>query len=254
MTKCVLYPAIDILDGRCVRLRQGDYGQVSVYNDDPVKVARQWQAQGAAWLHVVDLDGARDGQPRHLDLLHAMAQATDLPIQYSGGLRTAETIAAALTAGAARVTLGTAAVADRALTLASLDRWGERIAISVDVRDGRLAIAGWLETAAESVTDFAHAMASLGAQTLIVTSVNRDGALVGADDALLASMRQSLPNVHLIGGGGVASLDDVLRLARLGLDGVVLGRALYERRISLPDALAALEQLEAQREGGNPRC
>src|SRR5579859_1112566 len=146
MTKCVLYPAIDILGGRCVRLRQGDYGQVSAFSDDPVQVARQWRAQGATWLHVVDLDGAREGQARHLDLLRAMAQVTGLPIQYSGGLRTAETIAAALTTGAARVTLGTAAVENRALTQASLDRWGERIAISVDVRGGRLAIAGWLQT------------------------------------------------------------------------------------------------------------
>jgi phosphoribosylformimino-5-aminoimidazole carboxamide ribotide isomerase len=247
MTKCVLYPAIDILGGRCVRLRQGDYGQVSAFSDDPVQVARQWRAQGATWLHVVDLDGAREGQARHLDLLRAMAQVTGLPIQYSGGLRTAETIAAALTTGAARVTLGTAAVENRALTQASLDRWGERIAISVDVRGGRLAIAGWLQTAADSVAVFTRAVVAMGAQTLVVTSVERDGALVGADDALLAHMRQALPTVRLIGGGGVASLDDALRLARLGLDGVVLGRALYERRISLPDAVVALAQLE---EGG----
>ncbi len=252
MNERILYPAIDILGGRCVRLRQGNYGDVSEFGDDPVQVARQWQSQGAQWLHVVDLDGAREGQPRHLDLLRAISAATDLPIQYSGGLRTTETIAAALKSGAARVALGTAAVQQRALVQASLDRWSDRIAISVDVRGGSLAIAGWLASVSESVSEFAETMANMGAATLIVTSVDRDGTLAGADSALLRSMRTALPAVRLIGGGGVASLEDVLRLTRLGLNGVLLGRALYENALSLPEAIQAIRSIEGIEAEENP--
>ncbi|HEX8983442.1 MAG TPA: 1-(5-phosphoribosyl)-5-[(5-phosphoribosylamino)methylideneamino] imidazole-4-carboxamide isomerase [Ktedonobacterales bacterium] len=246
MNERILYPAIDILGGRCVRLRQGNYGDVSAFGDDPMQVARKWQSEGATWLHVVDLDGARDGQPRHLDLLRAIAATTDLSIQYSGGLRTSETIAAALHAGAARVALGTAAVRQRALVQASFDQWGDRIAISVDVRAGSLAIAGWLASVSESVAEFADTMVMMGATTIIVTSVDRDGTLAGADDTLLRSMRTALPQVRLIGGGGVASLDDVLRLMRIGLHGVLLGRALYENALSLPEAIQAITDIEAE--------
>lgn len=248
MSERILYPAIDLLGGRCVRLRRGDFAQVSVFDDDPVRMARHWRDEGAEWLHVVDLDGAREGRPRHLDVLRAIAAETGLPIQFSGGLRTLDSIETALDAGAARVTLGTAAVQDRPLLLASLARWGERIAVSVDARGGHITIAGWLQSVSDTVADFAQAMAGLGARTLIVTNVDRDGTLAGADDALLASLRASLPEVRLLGGGGVASLDDVLRLIALGLDGVVLGRALYEGAISLPAALRALRAPAAAQE------
>lgn len=244
MSICTLYPAIDLLGGRCVRLAQGDFARVSVFGDDPVAMAAHWREQGAEWLHVVDLDGARDGAPRHLETLRAMAAATEAPIQYSGGLRKLAGVEAALEAGAARVTLGTAAVCDRPLLEACLARWGERIAVSLDVRGGRLAVAGWLQAVAAEPGAFAAEVVALGVRTLIITSVDRDGTLAGADDYLLRALRAGAPGVRLIGGGGVASLEDVARLAALGMDGVLLGRALYDGAIRLPEALAALAKEE----------
>jgi len=251
VSECILYPAIDLLGGRCVRLTRGDFAQVSVFGDDPVRMARHWRDEGAAWLHVVDLDGAREGEPRHLDLLRAMAAETGLPIQYSGGLRTLASIEAALVAGAARITLGTAAVQDHPLVEAALARWGERVAVSVDARGGHITIAGWLQSVADTAADFAAAMVALGVRTLIVTNVDRDGTLSGVDNALLAELRLALPDARLIGGGGVGSLDDALRLATLGLDGVLLGRALYEGAIRLPEALRAIAARTAQPVGAS---
>lgn len=245
MSERILYPAIDLLGGRCVRLTRGDFTQVSVFDDDPLRMARHWRDEGATWLHVVDLDGAREGEPRHLDVLCAMAAETGLPIQYSGGLRTLDSIKTALEAGAARVTLGTAAVLNRPLVEASLARWGERIAVSVDARGGHITIAGWLQSVTDTAADFAAAMVALGVQTLIVTNVDRDGTLAGVDDTLLAELRAALPSARLIGGGGVGSLDDALRLAALGLDGVLLGRALYEGAVRLPEALRAIAEQQS---------
>lgn len=245
MSDCILYPAIDLLGGRCVRLTRGDFAQVSVFDDDPIRMARHWRDEGGAWLHVVDLDGAREGEPRHLDPLRAMATETGLPIQYSGGLRTLASIETALEAGAARVTLGTAAVLDRPLLEAALARWGDRIAVSVDARGGHITIAGWLQSVTDTAADFAAAMVGLGVRTLIVTNVDRDGTLAGVDDKLLADLRTALPSVRLIGGGGVSSLDDALRLAALGVDGVLLGRALYEGAIHLPEALRAIAEQQS---------
>ena len=246
MSDCILYPAIDLLGGRCVRLLRGDFAQVSVFDENPVRMARHWRDEGAAWLHVVDLDGAREGEPRHLDVLRAMAAETGLPIQYSGGLRTLASIETALEAGAARVTLGTAAALNRPLLEAALSRWGERVAVSVDARSGHITIAGWLQSGSDTAADFATAMEALGARTLIVTNVDRDGTLAGVDSTLLADVRAAAPGVRLIGGGGIGSLDDVLRLATLGLDGVLLGRALYVGAIRLPDALRAIAALPGQ--------
>jgi phosphoribosylformimino-5-aminoimidazole carboxamide ribotide isomerase len=240
MSDCVLYPAIDLLGGRCVRLAQGDFARVSVFGDDPVAMARHWREQGAEWLHVVDLDGAREGEPRHLETLRAMFEATGALIQYSGGLRTVASVEAALAAGAARMALGTAAVRDRPLLEACLEHWSERVAVSLDVRGGCLAVAGWLQSVAEEPSAFAAEMVALGVRTLIITSVDRDGTLAGADDDLLQVLRAGAPGVRLIGGGGVASLADVTRMAALGMDGVLLGRALYDGAVSLPQALAAV--------------
>lgn len=233
-----LYPAIDLLGGRCVRLRQGDFEQVRVFDDDPVAVARRWQAAGATWLHVVDLDGARVGQPQHLSVLRAIADATGLPVQTGGGLRSEVDVAAALDAGATRVLLGTAAARDPQMLAACLERWGERIAVSVDFRGGQVTVAGWLETLAETTTDFARRMVGGAVRTLVLTNVERDGTLAGADTAFLATVRAELPTTSLIAAGGVASLDDVRALARAGLDGAVLGRALYEGALDLAEALA----------------
>lgn len=246
MSMCELYPAIDLLGGRCVRLLRGSFDAVSVFDDDPVRMAQHWRDEGATWLHVVDLDGAREGEPRHLEVLRGIVSATGLPVQFSGGLRSMAAIEQAFDAGAARVTLGTAAVRDRALLLACLARWGGRLAVSIDARGGKLAVAGWLQSVAETAAEFAQSVAALGVRTLVVTNVDRDGTLSGADDALMANLRATLPDVQLIAAGGIASLDDVRRLAALGMNGVVLGRALYEGALSLPEALRLIAKSTAE--------
>jgi phosphoribosylformimino-5-aminoimidazole carboxamide ribotide isomerase len=235
----IVYPAIDLLGGRCVRLRQGDYARATVFDADPLDAAARWQTQGAEWLHLVDLDGARDGRPAHLEVLRQVAAATGLPIQFGGGLRTLADVAAALAAGAARVILGTAALADPALLATSLARWSERIAVAVDARAGRIAVDGWRTTTAEDATDFARRLAHLGVRTLIYTDVERDGTLVGSNAAALARLHAVAPEVAWIVAGGVGTVEDVRRLAVAGAAGVVLGRALYEGTVALPVALAA---------------
>ena len=238
MAALTLYPAIDLLGGKCVRLRQGDYSQVTVFDDDPVHMARHWQESGARWLHVVDLDGALAGEPKHLHILRAIVRETGLPVQTGGGLRTDDAVQAALDAGVARVLLGTAALRDKPFVLRALERWGERIAVSVDSRGGKVTVAGWLELATESATTFALAMMQAGVKTLVHTNVERDGTLAGTDASTLAELRAALPDVHLIAAGGIASLDDVRALIATGVDGAVLGRALYEGTLDLAEATA----------------
>lgn len=257
MRTCELYPAIDVLDGHCVRLLRGAFEQVSVFDDDPVRVARRWRDEGATWLHLVDLDGAREGAPRNLPLLREIAHETSLPIQFSGGLRTLADVESALDAGAARITLGTAAMLDRPLLVDCLARWGDRVAVSIDARGGSVAVAGWLRSVATSPVEAARTMAELGTATLIITNVERDGSLVGADDALMSAVRAVAPLTRLIAAGGVASLDDVRRLSAQGVDGVVLGRALYQGAFTLPEALivaAHVARAGKQREVGESTC
>lgn len=238
-----LYPAIDLLGGRCVRLRQGDYQQVQIFDADPLAVALRWQAAGAEWLHIVDLDGARDGVPAHLDVVGEIVTATGLPVQLGGGLRSEKAIAAAFERGVARVILGTSASRDPALLTASLARWGERMAVAVDACGNELAIAGWQEVDPASPLAFARRMARLGVATLVVTDVVRDGTLAGSDVSLLGEFRMALGAARLTAAGGLASIEDVRRVARLGIDGAVLGRALYAGAIDLSEALETVRDL-----------
>lgn len=243
MTRLTLYPAIDLLDGRCVRLRQGDYMQAQVFDDDPVAVALRWRQAGAEWLHVIDLDGARAGEPKHLEVVRAIVEATGLPVQVGGGMRNEDAVAAAFDAGVERIILGTAAVREPEVLARCLARWGERIAVSVDVRSGQVAIAGWLEMTSESALTFAQRMAQAGVCTMVVTNVERDGTLAGSDTATLAELRAALPETYLIAAGGLASLEDVRALASAGLDGAVLGRALYAGALDLAQALRLTREM-----------
>jgi phosphoribosylformimino-5-aminoimidazole carboxamide ribotide isomerase len=249
MPSMTMYPAIDLLGGRCVRLRQGDYAQAQIFDDDPVAAALRWKHAGAEWLHVVDLDGARAGEPKHLALVRAMVDATNLPLQLGGGLRTEAAVSAAFAAGAQRVVLGTAAARSPELLAACLARWGERVTVAVDSRGGQVTVAGWLEELPDSALSFARRMARFGVRTLVVTSVERDGMLAGGDAAGLAELRAALPAIRLIAAGGVASLDDLRRLARVGVDGVVLGRALYEGALDLAEALRMARAIEPDSAG-----
>lgn len=238
MARLRLYPAIDVLAGRCVfRLCQGDSLPVQTLDDDPVSVAQHWREAGAEWLHVMDLDGALAGEPRQLSVVRAIADATSLPIQVGGGLCSEDAVAATFEAGAQRVLLGAAAAREPELLAGCLARWNERIAVAVDSRGGQLTVAGWLEVLSESALAFAKRMAQVGVCTLVVTNAARDGALAGSDAMGLEGLREALPKTRLIAAGDFSSLDDVRWLAGAGMDGAVLGQALYGGKFDFAEAL-----------------
>lgn len=239
----ILVPAVDIRDGRSVRLERGDFDKETVYSQDPVESGRTWVAQGARTLHVVDLDGAREGEPRNLEHLTRMASELAVPVQYGGGLRSVEAASRALDAGAAQVVVGTAAYAGTPFLTELLETWPDRVTVAVDVRSGRVAVSGWTEETAVSAEELLEAMQSRGVARFMYTNVDRDGMLGGPD----------LEEVRRIGGaiegtfiysGGIASVEDLAGLAGLGLDnliGVVSGKALYEGRFTVAEGQAALD-------------
>ena len=231
-----MIPAIDVLEGRVVRLSQGRREAVRLEGGDPVELARRYAADGAARLHVVDLDGAFDGVPS-LVLLEGIASAVDLPIQVGGGYRSSAAIEAALAAGADRVMVGTAAFEPGFLEEAA-ERFADALVVAVDVRDGRVAVEGWTSSTDVTASDLATRCASSGARRLLVTSTTRDGSLAGPDLALLSEV---LPvGLPVIAAGGVASLDDLRALRDLGCEAAIAGSALLAGRFTLPAALATL--------------
>ncbi len=239
----IIYPAIDIMDGRAVRLRQGDAARRMEVGDDPVALARRWAAEGAQWLHVVDLDGARSGAPRHLTIVERICSAVAVPVQVGGGLRTLADLRAAFAAGAARAILGTAAFAGDLLPRAAAE-FGERIAVALDARRGRVAVNGWQATTAMPMLDAAARLAASGVVRLIYTDVTRDGMLVGPDFQGLAALMARVA-VPVILSGGISSLADVEAAAVAGAEGVIVGRALYDGRLSLAEAVRAAERAGA---------
>ncbi len=234
-----IIPAIDLKDGRCVRLYQGDFAQMTVYADDPVAVALNWQAQGAPRLHLVDLDGARAGRPQNIDAILAIARAVQIPVQLGGGLRNEDDVVAALALGIDRVILGSAAVSDHHLVARLLDRFGEQIVIGIDARNGMVATDGWTVTSAIPATTLMRQMATLGARRIIYTDISRDGALSGPNVAALAELIQP-DGPAIIASGGIATLDHLRQLARLGVEGAIIGKALYAGAFSLSAAIAAV--------------
>jgi phosphoribosylformimino-5-aminoimidazole carboxamide ribotide isomerase len=224
----IVIPSIDLRDGRCVRLMQGDFARETVYGDDPVQMALRWQEAGAALLHVVDLDGAREGRPVQVAIVAAIAAALTIPVQSSGGLRTRDDIALLLTSGVRRVVLGTAALENRALLAEALAAWGpERIVLGIDARDGMVATRGWIETTAVRATDLARDLGTLGLRHLIYTDIGRDGTLHEPNYAALAEM-VAIGDFAVIASGGVARKEQLAVLAALpGIEGAILGRALY---------------------------
>ncbi len=239
-----LYPAIDILGGSAVRLVRGDFALKRVYDEDPVAAARAWVQAGARRLHVVDLDGARQGEPVNLGQLEQIA-ALGVPVQYGGGLRSAEAVEAALAAGAERVVLGTVAVTDPPVLESALAGHGaERVVVSVDVRAGEVSIRGWTEAAGGGLRELIAELLARGVRELAYTDVDRDGLLSGPDAHRLATIAEAARPARLIYSGGIGQLADLQRLAGLrieNLDGVIVGKALYEGRFSIADADAVLE-------------
>jgi phosphoribosylformimino-5-aminoimidazole carboxamide ribotide isomerase len=237
----IILPAIDIKDGQCVRLYQGDYAQVTIYDADPIEVALRWQLLGASWLHVVDLDGAAAGHPVNGELIMRMHASTSSHIELGGGMRTLDHIGQALDVGIDRVILGTVALTDRALLDEALARWGKRIAVGLDARNGLVAISGWRETSQVQVTSLATELCSRGVQRFIYTDIARDGALKGPNLDALKEMQQAI-SCSLIASGGVSSIDDLRSIASLGIEGAIVGKALYTGNVDLAAAIHELER------------
>lgn len=237
----IIYPAIDLRQGKAVRLRQGDPNQATVYDANPVKAAERWLDQGAEWLHVVNLDGAFGVASPNFKVLERITDAVDAPIQFGGGLRSLEAVEDAFDAGVARVVLGTAAIANPDLLKLVLAKYGpESIVVGLDARDGKVATHGWQNVSDVPVLDLARRMAKLGAALAVYTDIARDGMLQGVDAEGTAALAEG-SGLSVIASGGVASLDDIRRLLALadrGIEGVIIGQALYTGAISLPDALA----------------
>ena len=239
-----IIPAIDIRAGRCVRLVQGDYDRETVFADDPTSVARRWAAAGAGRLHVVDLDGAREGRPLNAASLERIVVAVDVPVQVGGGLRDLESIQRYLDGGVERVVLGTAAVKDRELLASALASFPGRITVGVDARDGIVVTEGWRDTSGVRAPEFVRELAGLGVPRIIYTDTLRDGTLTepnfAALEALLPDLRLSGLDLQITYSGGVSSIDHLRRLAATGAEGAIVGRALYTGDIDLAEALAAI--------------
>jgi phosphoribosylformimino-5-aminoimidazole carboxamide ribotide isomerase len=237
----IIIPAIDIKGGQCVRLYQGDYAKVTTYDDDPVQVAMRWQEAGARWLHVVDLDGARQGEPVNAGLIGRIRAATKMQVEVGGGMRSLAHIEHVLSLGVERVILGTIVLTDRSLLLEALKRWQERIVVGLDARGGFVATAGWYDTSEVRATDLAAELCALGVTRFIYTDIARDGVLQGPNLPAMAEMQRTT-NCPLIASGGVSSLDDLRALAILGVEGVIVGKALYTGAIDLAEAIEQIEQ------------
>lgn len=236
-----IYPAIDLQGGRCVRLRQGRADDATVYSDDPVATAKRWEAEGATHLHVVDLDGAFRGRPVHAGVIGRIAAAVRIPVQTGGGLRTDDDVDRILAAGAARAILGTRACADPDALRRLAARHGERLAVGIDARDGRVQVRGWTETLDLRAADLARTAEACGVRALIYTDTSRDGMLGGVNAAAMDALCAAV-TCEVIASGGVSSAEDVRALRALGranLRGAIVGKALYEGRATLPDLIAA---------------
>ena len=233
-----IYPAIDLYGGKAVRLFKGDYAQMTVYSDDPVSVAKDFAAAGASHIHLVDLEGAKIGKPANLDTIRAIVETTGLFVEVGGGIRDMETVDSYLAIGVSRVILGTAAVKDPDFLMAALQKYGEKIAVGVDLKDGFVAIKGWTETSDLKAEEFFEKMQKLGVRTIICTDISRDGAMKGTNRALYRVLSNKF-DIDLIASGGVSSMEDVTALADMKLHGAIIGKAYYIGAIDLKQAVEA---------------
>lgn len=238
----ILYPAIDIRGGQAVRLLQGDYARETTYDADPVDAAKRWADEGAQFLHVVDLDGAKAGEPQNLEAIRRIAAAVECPIQVGGGLRNADSVGAVLEAGAERVVIGTAALRDPEFLEATLAAYGNRVVVSVDARDGRVALEGWTEAGEEGVVEAVAALAERGVARFLCTAIEVDGTMEGPALDLLNEIAAAT-TAQVIASGGVGELNHLESLASsmpANVEGAIVGRALYERKFTVAEAIVAL--------------
>ena len=232
----LIFPAIDIYGGKAVRLLYGDYAQMTVYGDDPVAIAREMEKEGATHLHLVDLEGAKTGQTPNLKIVADICRDTSLFCEIGGGIRNMETVDKYFSVGVSRVILGTAAVTDREFLLAAARKYGDKIAVGVDIKDGKVAIKGWTEKSQLDAFDFCADLQKIGIKTVICTDISKDGAMRGANHELYASLSDKF-DMQIVASGGVSSIDDVKRLRALDIYGAIIGKAYYTGDIKLPRAI-----------------
>lgn len=228
----ILFPAIDIRDGKCVRLIQGDYDQEIIYNDSPTAMAKEWEKQGADYIHVVDLDGAKTGNSLNREAIQAIAKSVSIPVQVGGGIRTMEIIGAHIASGVSRVIIGTAAIQDKPFLKQAVETYGDKIAVSIDARKGFVATDGWTKTSDVSAVDLLHELEVIGVKTVIYTDILKDGMLQGPNFHELETMDKA-SSIDIVASGGVSTEEDIIQLRELNLYGAIIGKALYEGKISL---------------------
>jgi len=237
----IIFPAIDIRGGKCVRLTEGRFDAETVFADNPLDMARRWANEGAEYLHVVDLDGALAGKPVNLDIVKAIAREVDIPLQLGGGIRTLESIAALLDAGVSRVILGSVAVKQPELVKGACDKFQDRVVVGIDARNGQVAVEGWGVAGGIEAEELAVKMAAVGVARIIYTDISRDGTLAGVNVAATSSLAKAA-GIPVIASGGVSNLDDIIAVRAAesdGLEGVIIGKALYTGGVSLQEALKA---------------
>lgn len=233
-----IFPAIDLYDGKAVRLYKGDYNEMTVYSDNPIEIARDFENKGAKFIHMVDLEGAKDGTTPNLHIVKQIANETSLFTEIGGGIRTIETVDAYLQGGVDRVILGTAAVKDEAFLKAAIEKYGERIAVGIDVKDGFVAIKGWVEKSQYTCDEFFAKMEKMGVKYIICTDISKDGAMQGTNRELYKELSKKF-NVEITASGGVSDLEDIKALREMELYGAIIGKAYYIGAIDLKEALEA---------------
>ncbi len=233
----ILFPAIDLIDGKAVRLIRGDYAQMTVYNDNPTEVAKGFERAGATHLHVVDLQGARDGGTPNFQTVEDIIKQTSLQVEIGGGIRGTRTVKKYLDAGAFRVILGTAALTDPEFLKQAVQEFGDKIAVGADLRDGMVATHGWLNTSTVSGTEFIASMQEVGVRVIICTDISKDGVMGGTNRALYASLQEQFPGMQFTASGGISDMDTVKALADMNMYGAILGKALYTGVLDLAKAV-----------------
>jgi len=235
----IIFPAIDLYEGKAVRLYKGDYAQLTVYDENPINTAKKFVAEGATHIHMVDLEGARDGNTPNFETVKQIVTSTDLFVEIGGGIRDMETIDKYLSIGVGRVILGTAAVSSEGFVERAVAKYGDKIAVGADIKDGEIADKGWVEKSGVKSDDFFEKMQKIGVKTVICTDISRDGAMRGTNLELYKSLSEKY-DMNIIASGGVSSMDDVIALRKMNVYGAIIGKAYYTGAIKLSDALRAL--------------
>lgn len=232
----IIFPAIDLFDSKAVRLFKGDYNKMTVYSENPIETAKDFEAQGATHIHIVDLEGAKSGQTPNMDTVRKIINGCNLFTEIGGGIRSMEVIDRYIEAGADRVILGTAAVKDQRLVASAAEKYGDKIAVGIDIKDGFAAISGWTEKSDYDFLSFGEQMQKLGVKTLICTDISKDGAMQGTNHSLYSELSEKL-KINIVASGGVSSIEDVKKLRSLNLYGAIIGKAYYTGAISLKEAI-----------------